>query len=852
MAKIQAFSSVSVVDLTDVGSINLYCTSNHPLSVIYDPNANNGSGSYTPDWSASGTKLIITPVISYNGQSLGLTAQGLTISYKKREGSGGETNLGAGETVSGGKLNVTANKLSSVSSGQLTYICKVTYTDPNTGVPLNTETSITYTLITQATQIKDVDIVGETAFLYNADRTVVGTGTITLKALLSNVTMGQWQYQKADGSYAAYPVTDPYNTSNTTTELVVGANQANIWLQGDRYAVIRVTTSDNNVYDSIQINKILDGVAGDAVVSAILTNENFLVPVDSSGNPVSSSVWSAGVTTIKIFEGGEDVTNLWSITAEKTNLNGSYNATTHTFTPSGITAETGFVDFTCTRANYANITKRYTVTKQKAGANGADAVIYTVEPSDYVLTWKRDANNGLVNLTPSSVTFYAYTKTGGELTKTSYAGRFKIYETIDGTEYTLVGSATSSSDETSKTYIPSSNTVLGIKAVLFAAGGFDKELDNQTIAITQDGATGATGQNGNNGVTMFLSNYNDVIPCNTAGKTSAQKDISIPFSAYQGITRVPVTATVGTLPQNCKVQSNTAGTVNAAGLLVLRITGGQILGSASLLTGDITITLTATIKDANTGASSTTSTDQKYTWTKNIQANNGVNAVLLQLYSEDGGTVSTTKPTTTIKCLLTDGTTDKTSDSSITVAWAKFTGTGYTTISGQTATSIVINASDVEDQMWLRCQVSYKSNTYTAYYTIDDVSDPYTAYTFATVEQFKNSQGFGAIYTRVYQNGTEVDPIKSTVFTDTAPTGASNGDFYYHLNKTNKTCVLKKYNGTSWADATEKDTLTYKYYRLDNSGNAIDTTSAYKDTRCFYIDPSMINGRMQFICDVSG
>ena len=40
MAKIQAFSSVSVVDLTDVGSINLYCTSNQPLSVIYDPNQN--------------------------------------------------------------------------------------------------------------------------------------------------------------------------------------------------------------------------------------------------------------------------------------------------------------------------------------------------------------------------------------------------------------------------------------------------------------------------------------------------------------------------------------------------------------------------------------------------------------------------------------------------------------------------------------------------------------------------------------------------------------------------------------------------------------------------------------------
>lgn len=850
MAKIQAFSSVSVIDLTDVGSINLYCTSNHPLSVIYDPNANNGSGSYTPDWSASGTKLIITPVISYNGQSLGLTAQGLTISYKRREGSGGETNLGTGESVSGGKLNVTANKLSSVSSGQLTYICKITYTDPNTGVPLNTETSITYTLVTQAIQIKDVDIVGETAFLYNADRTVVGTGTITLKALLSNVTMAQWQYQKSDGTYAAYPTTAKYNSSNTGTELVVGADEANIWLQGDRYAVIRVTTNDSTVYDTVQINKILDGVAGDAVVSAVLTNESFLLPVKPNGTPTSSSVWSAGATIIKIFEGGEDVTSSWSITADKsTGLSGTYNATTHTFTPSGLTTDVGYVNFTCKKSNYDDIVKRYTITKQYAGADGDDAVIYSVEPSDYVLTWKRDANNGLVNLTPSSVTFYAYTKAGGELTKTSYAGRFKIYETINGTEYTLVGSATSSSDETSKTYTPSSNTVLGIKAVLFASGGFDKELDNQTVAITQDGATGATGQNGNNGITMYLSNYSDVIPCTTAKKATAQKDISIPFSAYQGITRVPVTATVGTLPTGVTVQSNTAGTANSAGLLVLRVAKDATFGDVNLLTGDITITLTATITDANTGGTSTTSVDQKYTWTKNIQASNGTSSVILQLYSEDGGTVSTTKATTTIKTMLTSGTSTVTPSA---VTWAKFSGTGYTTIDGQTGTSITISADDVEDQMWLRCQATYSSKTYTAYYTIDDVSDPYTAYTFATVEQFKNSQGFGAIYTRVYQNGVEVDPIKSTVFTDTAPTGASSGDFYYHLNTTNKTCVLKKYNGSKWNDATEADTLTYKYYRLDNSGNAIDTTSAYKDTRCFYIDPSMINGRMQFICDVSG
>ena len=836
MAKIQAFSSVSVVDLTDVGSINLYCTSNQPLSVIYDPNQN----LYTPNWGSSNLK--ITPVISYNGTTLPLTSTGLTITFTRKEGSGTATTLTSNETVSSGVLTVKANKISSVASGLLTYICTIEYTDPNTGVPLKAETFLTYTLISQATELKDVDVTGETVFLYDTTGTLVGNEYITISARLTNVNMTQWQYQKSDGTYEAFPIVEGHNTSITGTTLKVYASENNIWLN-NKYAIIKAKTNDDNIYDTIQINKVRDGAAGDAVVSAVLSNENFVVPVKSDGSVTSSSVWAAGSTRIYIYEGGRDVTDSWTITCAKgTGLSGTYTASSHTFVPSGLTQDTSSADFTCTKTGYNTLTKRYNITKQYAGTNGNDAVIYTVEPDYYAINL---SETGI--FTPTAIVFTAYQKTGANLVKTNYSGRFVISETTDGTTY--VTKYTSGSNQSSYSYTPSSNTVTGIRCILYASGGTTTELDRQTVIVTKDGVTGASGTNGSNGVSMWLGNYGDVIPCTTAKKATAQKDVSIPFSAYQGITRVPVTATVGTLPSGVTVQSNTAGTANASGLLVLRVAKDATFGDANLLTGDITITLTATITDANTGGTSTTSVDQKYTWTKNVQASNGTSAVILQLYSEDGGTVSTTKATTTIKTMLTSGTSAVTPTA---VAWAKFSGTGYTTISGQTGTSITISADDVEDQMWLRCQATYSSKTYTAYYTIDDVSDPYTAYTFATVEQFKNSQGFGAIYTRVYQNGVEVDPIKSTVFTNTAPTGASSGDFYYHLNTTNKTCVLKKYNGSKWNDATETDTLTYKYYRLDNSGNAIDTTSAYKDTRCFYIDPSMINGRMQFICDVSG
>ena len=104
---VKAFSSVSVIDFTDVGNIQLYLTSNQPTTVIYNPNAS-GAAIYTPNWSSS--NLTITPVITYNGTSLALNAAGLVVTYKRKIGSGNESTLIAGETVNNGILKVTVPK----------------------------------------------------------------------------------------------------------------------------------------------------------------------------------------------------------------------------------------------------------------------------------------------------------------------------------------------------------------------------------------------------------------------------------------------------------------------------------------------------------------------------------------------------------------------------------------------------------------------------------------------------------------------------------------------------------------------------------------------------------------------
>ena len=315
-----------------------------------------------PNWSTS--NLVITPVIQYNGSTLPLNSSGLVITYTRKEGTSAEASLGTGESASGGILTVSANKLASASGGLLTYKCHVSYTDPNVGVAISTETSLTYTLISQATELKSAFITGENTFLYDTNRNLASNSTITLTANVTNTSVSQWQYKKANGTFEAFPLTN--NASNSGNTLVVAASEANIWLN-DKTAVIKLTTTDNSVYDLHEITKIYDGTAGNATLTAQLSNSTHYVPCDASGTVTS---WNGASTQLYIFEGGTDVTSTWTVTPQLgTGLTGTYNSTTHVFTPSALTEDTSYCDLVCTKSS-STLTVRYTITKSRMGADG--------------------------------------------------------------------------------------------------------------------------------------------------------------------------------------------------------------------------------------------------------------------------------------------------------------------------------------------------------------------------------------------------------------------------------------------------------------------------------------------------
>lgn len=216
-----------------------------------------------------------------NQTAIALNNNALTITWKRKEGSGSETALATGETVSGNVLTVNQNKLASITSGLLTYIAYVAYADPDTGLTINATADISFALISTGENAKSAWISGEQVFKYTAAG-AVSPAQITLTANLQNVTMGKWQYKNSSGTWTDYPTTAD-NANITSPTLVVKPTHA-IWV--GETATLRITTSDASIGDTTSIYKVQDGTPGGAGQNAsvvFLTNENITFAAAKDG-----------------------------------------------------------------------------------------------------------------------------------------------------------------------------------------------------------------------------------------------------------------------------------------------------------------------------------------------------------------------------------------------------------------------------------------------------------------------------------------------------------------------------------------------------------------------------------------
>ena len=392
MATVLTSSQQTFVDITDQRKLSAYITSNLPKTQSEDPNVL--PHTYAPSWASTNLKL--TPVIFLDQTNVALDASGLTITWKRKDGTSAESSLASGESVSKGILTVSKDMLASASSGMITYICYISYYDSETKNTVNISADITYTLVKNAENARLAYVTADTyVFKYNTSSTLVGASQATLNAQVQGVSISKWQYKNSSGSWSDYPTTSD-NSNITSGTLVVKPAHA---VFVNNVAQIKLVTNDTDVYDTVTITKIYDGAkgeqgasgsAGTGGLSIILGNEAQTIACTNGGLVAAAldvTIPFTGFIGIAQTACTCSVGTLPSGVTLKTNIAATATAAGSvvlTFatngTLGGASVMNGTIDLTFTISG-KTVVKKFGWTKSNKGnngSNGVNAVVFSV------------------------------------------------------------------------------------------------------------------------------------------------------------------------------------------------------------------------------------------------------------------------------------------------------------------------------------------------------------------------------------------------------------------------------------------------------------------------------------------
>ena len=371
-----------------------------------------------------------------------------------------------------------------------------------------------------------------------------------------------------------------------------------------RAKFILASPSDFSGWGAVTTPAVLLGA--DSLVAS-LTNDNQTVPSETDG---TSPVLTDAVTTFQITLGGVDDIANWTLSkADGPGVTSTLSGATVTVT--ALTNDTGYVDITAAQFAFADITKRFTLSKAKAGLPGPTQTV--------VFAYRRSAS------APA-------TPTGG-----SYNGG------------TLALTAPSL---WSNTVPAGSNPIYITQAIAETVGGStDSSLTWTTPAkLAQDGGDGAPGDDGApgadgvNALTFVLSPTSIALPATTAGIVTDYGPSVSSLSVYEGETQLNFTTAtssgsltnssfqiygaglfpIGFITPGSRTDAGLNATINAASGMDSEVNGGRI-------------TFSVRIQRAN-GSQETFQIRQ--TITKSIAGVSGLNNAVVTLYKSNSSAVT--------------------------------------------------------------------------------------------------------------------------------------------------------------------------------------------------------------------
>jgi predicted phage tail protein len=514
-------------------------------------------------------------------------------------------------------------------------------------------------------------------FNKNLSNVISPSAGITLTTSYQNIT-GTLSYQWQKNGVNITGATSSSYTVPTSDYSSVTSNNYKVTIIGTINGV------SGSLSDNITIPMLVDG-GSSAVV--LFSNDNIIF---GAPNVLYSGIdFSNGTCDITAYIGSTELTyassgaNTFSLTytASGATVGAGTNPTTKILripAPTAMSVESAVVTVTITPRDSAGnalplIVRTLRYNLSRAGAVGMS---YWLANTDYL---KRSPS---LVYSPTSITLSGYSATGSGI-PAAYPCRFKIYE--DGS---ATASYTSSVDEATKSYTPSTTAVKYIKVEMYLAGGTTTLVDYSTIPVVQDGSQALT-----------------LVEPNSAVLLSAASDGTVSASAYtgsgttikvlEGSTLLTFTTGVVGKGQFGISTSVTNGTITVGGISGNGTTTCTVANHSGLTTNSASITYTINVVKLD--GTAVTLTDVQ-TLTKSIAGTPGVgtpgnDAVIGQLSSDSimmscnsAGNPVGISPYATVTMTVNKGGVDDSANWTYSVSLSNLTSSSLTTSRTQNIT----------------------------------------------------------------------------------------------------------------------------------------------------------------------
>lgn len=842
---ITSYGTITIVDLTDVGQYSVYPYANSSNTQIYSQE----NLSYSPNWTTE-TPLIITPVITYAGEDK--TTESLVKWYEK--GTDSNTLITTiNEGTADKSLRITSN-LTNVS--YKTYIVVANYTS-STGARVEARGEISFNKLIQTSSSKGVQITGTNVFKYQTGQ----ANPTETSIILTPTPQGEvgfptnaWEYWNGT-DWVTISGVGGLTEDNSTHTLTVQHTSAAF--NGGDIAKFKVTV--NALYNSetrtdvFTITKLRDGAAGGSLVRMDLSNDDQMVPLNSSGEAQWESIGNLAGTQITVFEGNTNktadlgtgnsvkvyLTNVNAKTIKNFGQSGQTDSggasLTPTNTTNGYTMDlangydailvtsytqdgennyytSGSVRFVLTY-NGVTYSKIFSLIGVEAGEDGETPVVYALEFSDAI----KRINNATQGATQDSWSYYPTTLTvtaKSSVSTSTYVGAIWYKRKGDNSWTRLSTTGTANITVASSLTVDKSPVLFRLTTA--SASNCNEYLDQESIIITSDGSVGKEGVQGNEGVSALnvtLTNENQSIRVTSDYKTIAQT-LTTSYQGYVGTTATTFTYAGATY--DASVPSGLFGTITVnQGVISIPINGD--VNVTNYLDGSITFGFTYTDTD-----NSTTTLYKKFTFDMNPR---GENAVTLQLIPSGATYFKNGSGSVTVTPKLNNGSDISSSDYN--VLWKN----AITDASLGTGSTLTVNGANVDGVLSVLCRVEYPKNSskyYTQYISFTDYDDPLQVQLICTLgETIVNSIGEGVIYALTTQAGSSqaLDYVMPGIVVDTTLTGHTESQMFL-LTKSNDAVTgitLKNKNGTTAGAYTNADlsSLNYSWSFRDIEGEPV-------------------------------